>query len=183
MVRHSVAGGRGQLTTGGRRGPSSAARFFSDRPRGVTAIELLILVALLVILAAFAIPGMSPVVLNLRLRGAAWQLGGDLRLARQRAVTLRKRFRVCVTGCAISVPAGAYSFERDDGTPLTPQWVSVTGVPVRLPPGVTLTASQTPAFNQSGIASASTLTVSNVMGSYQVVVLATGRVRVCQGSC
>ncbi len=183
MVRHNLAGGRGRLTTGGRRGLSCAARFFSDRPRGVTVIELLILVVLLVILAAFAIPGMSPVVLNLRLRGAAWQVGGDLRLARQRAVTIRKRFRICMTGCAISVPAGAYSLERDDGAPGTPQWVSETGAPVRLPPDVTVTANATPVFTQNGMASGCTLTVSNVMGSYQVVVGSTGRVRVCQGSC
>jgi Tfp pilus assembly protein FimT len=183
MARYSLAGGRGWLRIGGCRWPSGAAGLFSGRPRGITAIELLILVVLVVILTAFAIPSMSPVVLNLRLRGAAWQVGGDLRLARQRAVTIRKRFRICLTGCAISLPAGSYSLERDDGTPTTPQWVSETGAPVRLPPDVTLTATATPVFRQNGMASGSTLTVSNVMGSYQVVVASTGRVRVCQGSC
>ncbi len=149
------------------------------RPRGITAVELLILVVLLVILAAFAIPGMSPVVLNMRLRGAAWQLGGDLRLARQRAVTDRSQFRVCVTNCIISVPVGAYSLERNDGA----GWYSESGAPIRLPDGIAVTASAIASFAQTGIASGSTFTLTNAMGGYQVVVSPTGRVRVCQGSC
>jgi Tfp pilus assembly protein FimT len=78
-------------------------------------VELLTLVALLVVLAALAIPTISPIVLRYRVRGAAWQVAGDLRLARQRAVTLKKRFRFCVAGCAVSIPPGGYSVEREDG--------------------------------------------------------------------
>ncbi len=179
MVRQSSAGGRDWPATEGGRESCCAGRISLRPPRGVTAVELLILVVLLIILAAFAIPGISPVVLNLRLRGAAWQLGGDLRLARQRAVTARSQFRICVTSCAISVPAGAYSLERNDGT----GWVSETGTAVRLPPGVGVSATATASFGQTGTASASTFTLSNVMGTYVVVVNPTGRVRVCQGSC
>lgn len=152
-------------------------------PRGVTAVELITIVVLLVILAAFAVPGISPVVLRYRLRGAAWQVAGELRLARQRAVTIRKRYRVCVTSCAISLPAGAYSVERDEGVPGSPQWVNESGAPVRLPADVQVAATATPVFAATGTASGSTFTVSNILGAYQVVVNSTGRVRVCEGSC
>lgn len=152
--------------------------------RGATILELTILLVLLGILTAVAIPSMSPVVQGYRLRGAAWQLVGDLRLARQRAVTTRKRFRVCVTSCAIGVPADRYSLERDDGTIATPLWISETGATAQLPPGVSLRASAGAAtFTQTGMASGATFTLRNLMGTYEVTVGSTGRARVCQGTC
>lgn len=158
--------------------PKNAVRQGYGR-RGATAVEMITLVVLLVILAAIAIPNMSPVVLGYRLRGAAWQLAGDLRLARQRAVTLRKQFRVCVSNCAITMPAGAYSVERKDGS----TWTSETGTAIKLPQDVTLSASATATFSVSGAASGSTFTLTNLMGTYEVRVASTGRVRVCQGTC
>ena len=146
--------------------------------RGATVVELITLVVLLAILVAIAIPNMSPVVLNYRLRGAAWQLGGDLRLARQRAVTLRKRFRVCVSSCAITVPTGAYSVEKKNGT-----WVSDTGTAIKLPQDVTISANATTTFSINGGASGSTFTLTNIIGTYEVKVGSTGEVRVCQGTC
>lgn len=151
--------------------------------RGTTALELITIVFLLVILSAIAIPGFTPVILNYRLRGAAWQVTGDLRLARQRAVTLRKRFRVCVTGCQITVPTGAYTIERDDGTVASPNWVSDTGAAVPLATSVTISTTATVTFSINGTAGGGTYTVSNLAGTYQVVVASTGRVQVCKGSC
>ena len=151
--------------------------------RGVTAVELITIVFLLVILGAIAIPGFTPVILNYRLRGAAWQVTGDLRLARQRAVTLRKRFRVCVTGCRITVPPEAYTIERDDGTVASPNWVSDTGAVVRLATSVTIKTNATATFSINGMAGGATYTVSNLAGTYQVVVASSGRVQVCKGSC
>jgi Tfp pilus assembly protein FimT len=129
---------------------------------------------------------MSPVVLNLRLRGAAWQVAGDLRLARQRAVTLKKRFQVCVTGCAVGVSAGSYSIERDDGTPSAPNWVSDTNVATTLPQDVTIStnaASGAATFTVFGAANSCTVTLTNPIGTYQVAVAQPGRVRVCPGAC
>jgi len=62
------------------------------RPHGVTFIELIALTLVLLILAMIGIPKISPIVQQFRLKGAAWQLAGDLRLARQRAVTTQRRF-------------------------------------------------------------------------------------------
>ena len=152
-------------------------------PRGLTFVELITVTIVLLIMAVIAIPRVSPIVQNFRLRGAAWQLAGDLRLARQRAVTTQKRFRVCITSCAITVPAGSYSVEKDIGTPAVPRWISETGTTVKLPPDVAISATATATFVPSGRVSGSTFTVSNLIGQFEVKVSATGQVRICPGTC
>lgn len=152
--------------------------------RGVTFIELIILTVAMVILASLAIPRMGPVVQGFRLRGAAWQLGGDLRLARQRAVTSKQRFRICVSSCAISIKAGEYSLEKDIGSLGSPNWISETGAATRLPPDVAIKTTATATFSSSGVAAPSgTYTVSNLAGEYEVAVAITGQVRVCKLPC
>jgi type II secretory pathway pseudopilin PulG len=161
-----------------------AQRYRGGGYRGMTVVELVTVLVLLIILGAIAIPSISPVVLRYRLRGAAWQVAGDLRLARQRAVTIKKRFRVCVTNCDIAVPPGGYSVERDDGPPGGPAvWVNEDGVATRLPPDVTVAANSNPTFTITGVAGGATMTLSNLVGSYDVVVAQSGRVMVCEGSC
>ncbi len=154
------------------------------RGRGFTVVELVTVGALLVILTVIAIPSIGPLVLRTRLRGAAWQVAGDLRLARQRAVTIKQRFQFCLTGCAVPVPLGGYSLEREAGALGSGNWVNENGVATRLPSDVAVTASATPVFTITGTAaSGSTVTLSNVVGAYQVVVAPSGRVRVCEGAC
>ncbi len=150
---------------------------------GVTLVELVIFVALLVVLAAMAVPAVGPIVLRYRARGAAWQVAGDLRLARQRAVTLKKRFRFCVAGCAVPVPAGGYSVEREDGAVGSGVWVSEQGMAARLPPDVGIAVSAAPTFTLTGTASPGTVNISNLSGAYQVTVAQSGRVQVCEGVC
>ncbi len=157
--------------------------FRAGRCQGATLIELLSLVVLLLLLAAFAIPSMSPIVLRYRVRGAAWQVAGDLRLARQRAVTMKKRFRFCVTGCAVSVPPGGYSLELESGPIGSGVWVNENGVATRLPPDVAISANATPTFTVLGSAGGATVTVSNLLGAYEVAVAQSGRVQVCEGAC
>ncbi len=156
-------------------------------PRGATAIELLTLVAVLAILAALAIPTISSVVQRYRLRGAAWQVAGDARLARQRAVTLGQRVRLCTRNCSIAVPVDAYSVEWEAATGV---WTSETGA-VRLPPDVHLRligcdtgmpVSST-AFTLTGTAGPGTFVVTNRADSYKVIVNQPGRVRVERGTC
>ncbi len=157
--------------------------FPRDGRRGATLVELLTLVVALVLLAAFAVPSISPIVLRYRVRGAAWQVAGDLRLARQRAVTLKKRFRLCVSGCAIAVPPGRYSLEREDGAIGSLTWVNETGVATALPPDVTISANANPTFKITGAAGGGTVTLTNLLGTYQVTVAQSGRVTVCEGTC
>lgn len=158
-------------------------RPWKRRGRGFTAVEVVTVVAVLLIMTAIAVPSIGPLVLRSRLRGAAWQVAGDLRLARQRAVTIKKRFQFCLTGCAVPVPAGSYSLEREDGALGSGNWVNESGVATRLPSEVAVTASATPKFTITGMAAGATVTLSNFVGAYQVVVAPSGRVRVCEGTC
>ncbi len=151
-------------------------------PHGVTFIELTALLLVLFILAMIGIPRVSPIIQKFRLKGAVWQLAGDLRLARQRAVTTLRRFRVCLTGCQISVPIGAYSIEVEQPPVGSVNWISETGAPVRLPPDVCVRVggSGIVTYAANGMASGNTFTLSNPIGQYQVIVASTGQVRIAE---
>lgn len=171
-------------------GPLSSRQSIHDAPwpRGVTFVELLTLIIVILILVSVGVPRARDVIQGIRLRGAAWQLAGDLRLARQRAVTTQRRFRVCLTQCALSVPPGSYSMEVDVGTSGHANWISETTAPVRLPLDVTVSATATPVFMANGMLDPSsglgtTFTLTGSIGTYEVRVASTGRVRVCQGVC
>ncbi len=149
-------------------------------PHGVTFIEVIAVTAVLLILATIGVPRVSPIVQQFRLKGAAWQLAGDLRLARQRAVTTQRRYRVCVTGCRILVPGGAYSIEMEQSPVGSLNWTNEAGAPTGLPPDVCVSAggSGIATFAANGMASGNTFRLYNVIGEYQVTVASTGQVRV-----
>jgi Tfp pilus assembly protein FimT len=151
-------------------------------PRGITLVELTILTITLLIVVCIAIPIVSPTLQQYRLKGAAWQLAGDLRLARQRAVATQKRFRICIGKCKITVPEGGYSVEMELPPAGSLKWTSDTGAPARLPPDVTIDGD-TVTFAANGGADANTFTLASSIGIYQVTVTQTGRIAVtlCQG--
>ncbi|MBI3989668.1 MAG: GspH/FimT family pseudopilin [candidate division NC10 bacterium] len=157
---------------------SIALRPSTDPPRGFTVAVLLIAIAITVILAIASIPFFQRTIEAYRLRAAAWQLAGDLRLARQKAVTLQKRQRVCFTGCTTTVPANGYVIEREEAS-----WVSDSkGLPfaggVSMDPNVTAIT-----FETKGEVNGATVTLANSIGIYQVRTASTGRVLVCKESC
>ena len=148
-------------------------------------MEILITVALLLIIAGFASPWLLCTLQAYRLRVAAWELAGDLRLARQKAVSLQQDHRICFSGCNAAVPAGGYLFERLD--PGTGQWQMETSRDV-LPDGATITTTAptgTVTFNSKGELSgaAATITLTSEVGTYQLTAIPSGRVQVCKGSC
>lgn len=153
-------------------------------------MELLIATAILVLLTGISVPFVSSAVEAYRLRGAAWQLAGDLRLARQRAISMQKRHRLCFMNCAASVAVNTYVFERDDGTAGPPNWVRESEISLTLPPGVSVDASRTSGnrgrvmFDVKGDAGAfGTLRVANRAGIYAITTDSIGRVLVCKGGC
>jgi Tfp pilus assembly protein FimT len=151
--------------------------------RGVTLIEILIIVTLLVVVAGVAMPWFLGVIESYRLRVAAWELAGDLRLARQKAVTTQVRHRICLSNCASPVPIGGYLLERQAAG-----WVlDVTRAD--LPDGVVI-ATNGPGdkitFDTKGELSGTlgtTTALTNGTGTYEVKAASTGRVRVCKGTC
>jgi len=151
--------------------------------RGVTLIEILIIVTLLVVVAGVAMPWFLGVIEAYRLRVAAWELAGDLRLARQKAVTTQVRHRICLLNCTSPVPIGGYLLERQAAG-----WVlDVTRAD--LPDGVVITTNgpgDKITFDTKGELSGTlgtTTTLTNGTGIYEVRVASTGRVRVCKGTC
>lgn len=147
---------------------------------GVTAMEILIVLVVVAIMTALAMPWILGSMQSYRVRVAAWEVAGDLRLARQKAVSLQQRHRICLSACGSPVPTGGYLLEREQaGT-----WV-VDLVRTDLPNGVGITdnAGGKFTFEAKGEVNGGTTTLTNLAGSYQVKTLSTGRVRVCKGTC
>jgi len=150
--------------------------------RGISIIEILMVALALAVMAGMAMPSFLSTFETYRLRAAAWNLAGDLRLARQTAVTTQVRHRFCLSGCDNPVPAGGYLLERD----ATPSWKVLARTNV--PDGVTITTTAPGGkltFDTKGGVSGAmgTMTLTNGSGTYQVATAITGRVLVCKGNC
>lgn len=151
--------------------------------RGVSIIELLMVMVALAVMAGMAMPSLLRTLEAYRLRAAAWNLGGDLRLARQKAVSLQLDHRICFANCGAAVPAGGYLLQRKVSVGPPAVWF----VDVRradLPDGLTLTwEADAVTYDLKGEASGSTITLTNSAGTYGVVASPSGRVRACKPTC
>ena len=75
---------------------------------GVTLLDLLLTGAVLAVVAGISVPLLARRYREYQLRSAAWQVAGDLRLARQRAVTTRVRYRFVFADSAAGAAADSY---------------------------------------------------------------------------
>lgn len=78
-------------------------------------MEILIAVAVILILAGIATPFLLGTLQGYRLRTAAWELAGNLRLARQRAVTAQQRTRLVASPSGAAQQPNTYVLEREGG--------------------------------------------------------------------
>jgi len=151
--------------------------------RGISIIEILMVALALAVMAGMAMPSVFRTLEAYRVRAASWNLAGDLRLARQKAVSLQLDHRICFANCGAAVPAGGYVLQRKDSVGPPPVWF----VDIRrgdLPDGLTLTwSSDAVTYDLKGEASGSTITLTNSAGTYAVVASPSGRVRACKVSC
>jgi Tfp pilus assembly protein FimT len=147
-------------------------------------MEILIAVAVILILAGIATPFLLGSLQGYRLRTAAWELAGNLRLARQRAVTAQQRTRLVASPSGAAQQPNTYVLEREEGGVSAGIWRD-DGPRFRLPPGVTLApaSAATVTFTVKGAADPGTVILANARGEYRVVVNVVGRVTVCQGAC
>jgi Tfp pilus assembly protein FimT len=133
---------------------------------------------LIAVLSAISLPILTGTIEGYRLQSAAWQLAGDLRLARQKTVSTTRRHRVCFNNCGGTVPAGGYLIQRDTGS----GWEAESAI--QSPSnGVQVTSNATIAFAETGEAAGGTVTLSSGTSSFQVRTHFTGKVTVCKGSC
>jgi len=146
--------------------------------RAFTLGELLVAVGLIAVLSAISLPTLTGTIEGYRLRSAAWQLAGDLRLARQKAVSTNRRRRICFNACGAAAPTNGYVIQRDGGS----EWEIEAAV---RPPsdGVQVTSNATITFAETGEAAGGTVTLASGASSFQVRTHFTGKVTVCKGSC
>jgi Tfp pilus assembly protein FimT len=151
--------------------------------RGISIIEILMVALALAVMAGMAMPSVFRTLEVTRLRGAAWNLAGDLRLARQKAVSLQLDHRICFANCVEAVPAGGYLLERKNSVP-PPVW-SVDVRRADLSDGLTINPGVVDwvSYDLKGEASGGTITLTNSAGTYDVVASPSGRVRACKPTC
>lgn len=111
--------------------------------RGWTIIELVLVIIVIAIIAAVAVPQFSRYYGGIKLGNAAMKIASDIRYAQNRATTTQQRSRVNFTSAAaydVQYCNGVYSAAACSCT----QWLSAAGFPVNLTntefSGVTITA-------------------------------------------
>ena len=131
------------------------------RGGGLTYVEILIAAMVIVVMTAVSIPMITPRYRTYQMRSAAWQIAGDMRLARQRAVTTRNpyRFVFIADGDATGTAATYNTYVIQFSTPGGGVWVQETpptpGTRKAVPTPVHIDTSSTPGtraitFNPNG---------------------------------
>jgi len=147
------------------------------RESGFTLIEMMIVIAVLAIMAAIAIPSFMSLLPGMRLNGAARQIMGDLMAARMNSVKQNNSVRVFFN----SPGANQYQIlddDNNDGTAGTGEAITIRDIQDNYQ-DVTLTSTNNPIFHPKGTAtSLATITLHNSSGAKKVSVSIAGRVKI-----
>lgn len=156
---------------------------------GFTYVEALMTAAVILIMVGISIPMVTPRYRTYQLRGAAWQVAGDLRLARQRAVTTRNSYRFVFTDSAAYANPNTYVIQYciQQGGVCT--WVqeipALQGTRKGLNPAIGIDPDSTPStrtmtFNSNGsVVPTGTIQLAGTGGiAVSVTVAQAGRVQI-----
>ncbi len=159
-----------------------------DPAASLRAPRLVVGAVMILVLAAAAIPWALGLSQAYRLRTAAWQLAGELRLTRQKAVSTLRRHRLVFAEAEAAAHPVGYRVERLEGG----RWVPDSGngaarsLRVQIDPAGEF-AGRAVTFDERGmVPRGGSIRVRNPAGSYAVRVDPGGRVMVCAcraGTC
>ncbi len=150
------------------------------RCQGLTAMELIIALVIIIILAAVSVPFILGALESYRLRAASWQLAGDLRLVRQKAVSTLKKHRLSFNDQQAQIDRNTYTIEIEEGG----GWNKLTPVPITFSSGINIDPTSTPKerkieFDVKGKpARSGTIRLRSKAGGYDISVDTVGRVNV-----
>jgi prepilin-type N-terminal cleavage/methylation domain-containing protein len=135
--------------------------------RGFTLTEILVVVALLSILVAIAVPNWATLLPTYALNSAMRQVQSELHKIKSQAISENTSYQLVVS----TAPATSYAV----------QGASVTQVTKPLPDGIEITAAVNVSFTSRGTAQSQTVKLQNKKSACaHVVVSSTGRVRTCK---
>jgi type IV fimbrial biogenesis protein FimT len=143
------------------------------KAKGFTTLEIVIVVAILGIVGAIAIPNMIGQMEKYRLKGAARRVMGDLMWARMEAVSQKNEFKV------FFVSDHEYKILDDDdndGKIDSDEWTEIRDIRHEYH-DVSISFTANPIFFPRGSASIGTITLTNPSGSKKVKIHLTGRVK------
>jgi type IV fimbrial biogenesis protein FimT len=146
--------------------------------KGVTLLELIVVMAIIAIGAVLTVPSFGPWLANYRLRTAARDVVSTMRTAQMKAVSNNSDYRVSFTEGTGN--AGSYVLERNTGgvNPWIPEGVSQT-----LPTGIQLTTNfpnERVVFKpNSAVEQGGSISLQNPRGTRTITVLpSTGRITI-----
>jgi prepilin-type N-terminal cleavage/methylation domain-containing protein len=145
--------------------------------KGVTLIELIVVMVIIAIGAALMAPNIGGWLPNYRLRSAIRDIASAMRVAQMKAVSNNIPYRVNLNDAEVG--AGSYVLQYNSGG----VWIN-DGALQTLPSGITISVITIPAkhadFNSNSTSSTGSLTLQNTKGSQRRITLtaATGRVTV-----
>jgi len=143
--------------------------------RGFTLTEMMIVVAMMAILAAIAVPNIMAQMPGYRLNGAARQVLSDLMAARMQAVSQNNEFKV------FFLDNHRYMILDDNnnnGTADTGEATQTKDIQTDYY-DVTFNSNNDPIFHTNGTASnLATITLSNTSGSRSITISSAGRVKI-----
>jgi len=141
--------------------------------KGVTLLELIVVLVIIAIGAMLTIPNMGPWIANYRLRTAARDITSTLRVAQMRAVSNNFNYRV-----SFNVGARTYILQRNSGGPWLDEAAAQT-----LPTGISMNPAPTNnplSFSPNSSSNGGTVTLRNTRNSVRriTVLPSTGRITI-----
>ncbi len=141
--------------------------------KGVTLIELIVVIVIIAIGAVLLIPNIGAFLPNYRLRGAARDIVSTMRVAQMKAVSNNMEYQVVIVG-------GTYVLKRDSGGLVS------EGETKTLPTGITIDSNtfSNPAsnalFRPNSSSNGGTLILKNTKGTQRTITVlpSTGRISV-----